>query len=121
MEEIRQDLQKIARTYPPHVYGTYEACLTQEPAYTVSETDEEYRIVVDLPYTDQNNIHLKLVGRSLIVQARTSREVNGRCVVLQAKIPLDKPIDKEKSTARFARGILVVNLKKQKEVNIRVE
>lgn len=121
VEDIRQDLRRVLDSYPTHVYGAYETCLTQRPAYTVSETDDKYRIVIDLPYVDQKTIRLRLVGRTLHVQAQTSREINGRCVVFEAKIRLDKPIDKEKSGARFTRGLLVVDLKKQKQVNIEVD
>lgn len=121
VEEMREDIRRILRTYPAHVYGTYEACLTQEPAYTVNETEDEYRIVVDLPYADPNKIRLKLVGRTLLVSAQTSREVNGRCVVFEARIPLNRPVDRERSSARFAKGLLIVKLKKQSGVEVELE
>jgi len=121
MEDLREEIRAIVTSHPPHVYGTYEACLTQEPAYSVYETDEEYRVVVDLPYVDPSKVKLRLVGRTLFLEALTQREINGRCVSFQAKITLQKPVDRKQSVARLVRGMLVVNLKKLKEVDIHVD
>jgi len=120
IEEMREELRRVIKQSTPHVYGTYEACPAQEPAYSVNEMDDEYRVVVDLPYVDPNKISLKLSGRTLILRALTQREINGRCVSFEAKIQLQKPVDKNQSSAHFARGLLVVRLKKQKGVNIGV-
>ncbi len=121
VEDLRSQLNMILSSQPAHVYGVYEACLAQEPAYTLSETQDEYRLIVDLPYVDPEKISLRLAGKTLTVEAPTKKEVNGRCVTFQAKIRLPKPVDRQHSVARFAGGFLVVKLKKQREVGIQVD
>ncbi|MEM0271227.1 MAG: Hsp20/alpha crystallin family protein [Thermoprotei archaeon] len=121
LNDLREELKSIVSSQPTHVYGSYEACLTQQPAYSVNETEEGYRIVVDLPYVDPSKVSLRLAGRTLVVEAPTQRVINGRCVTFYVKIPLNKPVDRKQSGARLVNGVLVVNLKKLSEVNIPVE
>jgi HSP20 family protein len=96
------------------------------PLTSVSETKDKVLVEIDLPLVEKNDIRLKLVEEGLEVEASLMRCVRfERWGTVQRScefrsfytiVPLPSLVVVEGARATFKRGILKVELKKQKEV-----
>jgi HSP20 family protein len=101
-----------------------------EPLVSVSETEDNVIVEVDLPLVKKNDIRLRLVEEGLEVEASLTRYVKFEqwgtiqrsCEFksLYKIVPLPCPVVAEGASATFTRGILRVRLKKRTEVEYRI-
>ena len=98
------------------------------PASDIYESDEEFVMIVNLPGVSRNEVQVKLVDESLIVFGKINYEdvVNKEYILNEnelgnyyRKFKISDSIDKEKISARYDNGQLVVNLPKSEKVKPR--
>lgn len=94
-------------------------------AADIAESDEDYRVSMDLPGLSAKDIDVKLEGETLtiraerIAQSRESNESFLRCErsygVLQRSFTLPGTIDAAKVAAKYEDGVLHLTLPKKEE------
>ena len=98
------------------------------PASDIYETEDEYIMTVNMPGVARNEVQVKVVDESLIVFGRINYEeiVNKEYILNEnelgnfyRKFKISDSIDKEKITARYDNGQLIVNLPKGEKVKPR--
>jgi HSP20 family protein len=98
------------------------------PASDIYETEDEYIMTVNMPGVARNEVQVKVVDESLIVFGRINYEeiVNKEYILNEndlgnfyRKFKISDSIDKEKITARYDNGQLIVNLPKSEKVKPR--
>jgi HSP20 family protein len=98
------------------------------PASDIYETEDEYIMTVNMPGVARNEVQVKVVDESLIVFGRINYEeiVNKEYILNEndlgnfyRKFKISDSIDKEKITARYDNGQLIVNLPKSGKVKPR--
>jgi HSP20 family protein len=98
------------------------------PASDIYETEDEYIMTVNMPGVARNEVQVKVVDESLIVFGRINYEeiVNKEYILNEnelgnfyRKFKTSDSIDKEKITARYDNGQLIVNLPKSEKVKPR--
>jgi HSP20 family protein len=98
------------------------------PASDIYENEEEYVMIVNMPGVSRNEVQVKVIDESLIVFGKINYEdvVNREYILNEnelgnfyRKFKISDSIDKEKITARYDNGQLVVNLPKSEKVKPR--
>ncbi len=75
----------------------------------VHETDEQIRVVADIPGVEKDDIELTCDGETLRLQAAGGdREYNER-------IPLPGPVDEHSASATYNNGVLEVTLERRED------
>ncbi len=95
------------------------------PALEIKETKNEYKIKAELPGLDKENIDVKLEKHHVTIKGETEKckECEDENVHVSEfrygkfyrRIPLERAIDTEASTAEFKNGVLHIDLKKLEE------
>jgi HSP20 family protein len=111
---------------------TMEEILSREnsilPASDIYENEEEYVMIVNMPGVSRNEVQVKVVDESLIVFGKINYEdvVNREYILNEnelgnfyRKFKISASIDKEKISARYDNGQLVVNLPKSEKIKPR--
>jgi len=98
------------------------------PTSDIYETADEYIMTVNMPGVSRNEVQVKVVDESLIVFGNINYDevVNKEYILNEnelgnfyRKFNISDSIDKEKITARYDNGQLVVNLPKSEKVKPR--
>ena len=100
------------------------------PLASVSETEDQVIVEVDLPLVQKKDIHLRLVEEGLEVEASLTKCVRfERWGTVQRScefrsfyriMSLPCPVVEEGATAAFKKGILRVELKKRRAIEYRI-
>jgi HSP20 family protein len=99
-----------------------------EPLYDVQEFPDEFRVTVDLPGAEKENVKLEVHKNELHVYAPCSYEyelrrycrVNATCYKLDLELPIE--ISAEETKAKFREGVLEIRIpKKEKGVRIKID
>ena len=98
------------------------------PTSDIYENEEEYVMIVNMPGVPRNEVQVKVVDETLIVFGKINYDevVNKEYILNEnelgnfyRKFKISDSIDKEKITARYDNGQLVVNLPKSEKVKPR--
>lgn len=73
---------------------------------SVYETDEEIRVVADLPGVDKDDIRIKCDGRHVTISASTETSE------YEERIELPARVDEHSASASFNNGILEISLER---------
>jgi HSP20 family protein len=121
LEEMKHIIKRFGPAYENRIYGDERVCSIHRPATHITETDESVVITVDLPFVKPEDIRIRLRAHTLFIEATTQKLVQGKCIIFRITVPVAQPIEKEKSSAKFQRGVLRIELKKEKRAEIKVE
>lgn len=107
------------------------------PKMDISENPQNYIIKIDLPGMNKSDIKITFKGNNLIIsgtRTKTDKNTKDAKVIMYERsyghftrvLSLPGPFDKNKVEARYAKGVLTVNIaktppQKEKEVTIKVE
>jgi len=96
------------------------------PAVNVAESDNEYRVTVELPGLDQNDIDLHLSNDSLTIKGEKKEQHEDKGSnyyrmersygTFHRTIPLPQEVDHDNVSATFKNGVLAVTLPKLPEI-----
>ena len=98
------------------------------PSSDIFETEDEYVMIVNMPGVSRNEIQVRIVDESLIVFGKINYdEVITRDYILNEnelgnyhrKFKISDSIDKERISAKYDNGQLVVNLPKNERIKPR--
>lgn len=99
-----------------------------EPLYDIQEFPDEFRITIDLPGVEKENVRLEAHGNELHIYAPCSFEyelrrycrVSATCYKLDLELPIEISIEETK--AKFKEGVLEIRIpKKERGVRIKIE
>lgn len=121
LKEMRNVIERFGPTYENQIYGDERVCSVHRPATHVSETVDSIVIMVDLPYVKPEDVRIRLRAHSLFIEAITQRWVQDKCIIFRITVPITQAVDKEASSARFQKGVLRIELKKEKRAEIKVD
>lgn len=92
------------------------------PRVDLSETEKEYKVVAELPGMDEKDIELTLDGDTLIISGEKKAETEDKGKnyhriersfgSFYRAIPLPTPVEEDKVSADFKKGVLTVTLPK---------
>jgi HSP20 family protein len=92
------------------------------PAIDLSETDTQIRVRAELPGIDPKDVDVSVSGDRLVIagEKKSSTQESGegwshcesRYGAFSRAIPLPEPVDPAKVTARYDKGVLMVELTK---------
>jgi len=95
------------------------------PAIDLAENDDSYEITAELPGIDEKNVEIKLTNQTLTIKGEKSEEKEEkrkdyylserRYGSFQRSFQLPEGVDADKIEAKFANGVLTVNLPKTVE------
>lgn len=100
---------------------------TSWPHIEVSETDDELKIVAELPGLEERDINVTLEDDVLTLRGEKSLEKNGTLYserwegAFERSIPVGQDVDAEKAKASFKNGVLTIRLPKRPEAQRRVK
>ena len=97
----------------------------RSPSLDVAETEAGYKVVLDLPGVAKNDIQITIDGRRVSVSAQSQREQtkkDGERVIYRERaashfarsFTLTESIDQEASKAKYDKGVLTLELAKQR-------
>ncbi|MBB5518618.1 Hsp20/alpha crystallin family protein [Amphiplicatus metriothermophilus] len=96
-----------------------------QPRADVAESDDAFRISIDLPGLDEKDIDVTLSGDALTIRGerREEREENEKGYFLHERsygsffrsIPLPPGVDPDRAKAEFKKGVLRITLPKSEE------
>lgn len=99
---------------------------TFTPAINVAESDRDYKVTVELPGMDEQDIELSLHRDHLTIKGEKKQEheekgngfhrVERSYGSFQRMIPLPQEVDAEQVTANFQKGVLTITLPKLPEM-----
>lgn len=98
------------------------------PASDIYENEDDFIMIVNMPGVSRNEVQVKVIDESLIVFGKINYEdvVNREYLLNEnelgnyyRKFKISDSIDKEKITARYDNGQLIVNLPKSEKVKPR--
>ena len=101
------------------------------PPVEISESDDAITVTAELPGMDRENIHVELDGDLLTLRGEKQEErkegderselhlVERSYGAFSRSFTLPRPVDAERVTADFGRGVLTVRLPKLEEPNAR--
>ena len=102
---------------------------TWTPRVDISENENEYKVVADLPGMDKKDVNISLENDVLTINGRreTNREENGENFHLSERVygsfnrsfNLHNKVDQEKIRAEFTNGELTIHLPKVEKVKPR--
>lgn len=131
IESLEEWVEDLRGRYFEKPSWNQRSCV-MEPLRDVTVTSKEVIVTVDLPYTEENMIKVKPLGKNIIeISARMKRKIRfddfgithhkGEFQTLhcQARIPV--PVDMNKMEIRFKRGILEIRLPRKHEYRIPIE
>jgi HSP20 family molecular chaperone IbpA len=122
-EDLRESLEKPS--------WNQRSCVI-EPLRDVTVTSKEVIVTVDLPYTEENMIKVKPIGKNTIeISAKMKRKIRfddfgithhkGEFQTLHCQMPIPVPVNMDKMEIRFKRGILEIRLPRKYEYRIPIE
>jgi HSP20 family protein len=135
-DEMEQMFDRITRTFAP--MATPRSLLDVEPfrhfqtsfgmaipAIDVIEKSNEFQFKAELPGLDQSNVELSLSGDALTIKGEKSESKDDRegdyhlserrYGAFQRSLYLPPGVDRDKITAKFEKGVLVIRLPKTAE------
>ncbi len=99
---------------------------TREPLVDISETENEIKVLVELPGVEKKDIDLEIKGNFLIIRATISKsnKKEQKDYLYQERtyqqyyrvVPLSKEVDPSKIDAKYNNGILEIILQKKKVI-----
>lgn len=116
--------------FPSRVFGSEAPNLARlewevAPAIDLAEKDDSYEITAELPGIDEKNVEIKLSNHTLTIKGEKSEEKEEkrkdyylserRYGSFQRSFQLPDGVDADKIEAKFAKGVLTVNLPKTVE------
>ena len=91
------------------------------PTIELSETDEELRVIAELPGLEQRDVDLRIDEGVLRLKGHKNVEKNGTLYserwegAFERVIPVGQDVDAEKVKAAFKNGVLTIRLPKKPE------
>jgi len=99
------------------------------PAIDLSETDDEYRVKVDLPGISKDDMSISIVGNSIVIKGEKKQEkkeekenyhyIERSYGSFKRVIDLPVDIDADKILAEFENGVLDIKVPKSEKVKPR--
>ena len=105
--------------------NTQKKCKSSNMRFEVIESDNEYKIIADVPGCDINNIKIHSKDDLLIIEANNQALKLGEnekilygerfTGTLKTCIPIDKSFDMELTSAKLKNGVLKITIPKKEE------
>lgn len=123
--QMRERMNRYLDTYWDRPFGMdiYEGDDILSPRIDLSETDEEYTIIADLPGLNEKDIDLSFSQNVLTLTGKKDeeKEEKGRQYhrierfsgQFRREIPLQDSVDDDKIEATFKNGVLTINIPKR--------
>lgn len=105
-DDIFSEIERMMEEMTGGISGTGNAGFGNDAHISVYETDEEIRVVADLPGVDKDDIDIKCDGRYVTILASTEHSS------YEDRIELPGRVDEHSATATFNNGILEVTLER---------
>ncbi len=123
--QMRERMNRYLDTYWDHPFGMdfYEGDDIFSPRIDLSETEEDYTIIADLPGLNEKDIDLSFSQNVLTISGKKEeeKEEKGRQYhrierfsgQFRREIPLQDTVDDNKIEATFKDGVLTINIPKR--------
>jgi HSP20 family molecular chaperone IbpA len=130
-ENLEESVRRLRESLLERPSWDRKTC-TIEPLRDVSVTPTEVIVTVDLPYTEENTVRVKPVGRNAIeISAKMKRKISfddfgithykGEFQTFRCQTRIPVPVYMDKMEVRFKRGILEIRLPRKHEYEIPIE
>jgi HSP20 family molecular chaperone IbpA len=130
-EDLEEWAERFRETLVERPSWNQKAC-TIEPLRDMMVTPTEVIVTVDLPYTEENMIQVKPLGKNIIqISANMKRKIRlddfgithhrGEFQRLHCQIRIPVPVNMDKMEIRFKKGILEIHLPRKHEHEASIE
>ena len=102
-DDIFNEIERMMEDMGGHIDAA-DAGFGDDAHVSVYETDEEIRVVADLPGVDRDGLRIKCDGRHVTISASTSSSE------YEERIELPGRVDEHSASASFNNGILEITL-----------
>ena len=102
-DDIFNEIERMMEGMGGHIDAA-DAGFGDDAHVSVYETDEEIRVVADLPGVDREGLRIKCDGRHVTISASTSASE------YEERIELPGRVDEHSASASFNNGILEITL-----------
>jgi HSP20 family molecular chaperone IbpA len=130
-EDLEEWAERFRETLVERPSWNQKAC-TIEPLRDIMVTPTEVTVTVDLPYTEENMIQVKPLGKNVIqISANMKRKIRlddfgithhrGEFQRLHCQIRVPVSVNMDKMEIRFKKGILEVHLPRKHEHEASIE
>ncbi|MEM3857014.1 MAG: Hsp20/alpha crystallin family protein [Thermoprotei archaeon] len=123
-EEMIEDMEGLvhmAMKSDPFMFSAApQICTVQKPAFQISKSDNELRILVDLPYVDPKTVEVKIAPRRLWLRALTREDYKPR-IRFELDLALPSEVKLEETAAKLHGEVLDLKLKKNVRTTIPVD
>jgi HSP20 family molecular chaperone IbpA len=130
-EDLEEWAERFRETLVERPSWNQKAC-TMEPLRDIMVTPTEVIVTVDLPYTEENMIQVKPLGKNVIqISANMKRKIRlddfgithrrGEFQKLHCHTRIPVPVYMDKMEIRFKKGILEIRLPRKHEYEIPIE
>lgn len=130
-EDLEEWAERFRETLIERPSWNQKAC-TMEPLRDIMVTPTEVIVTVDLPYTEENMIQVKPLGKNVIqISANMKRKIRlddfgithrrGEFQKLHCHTRIPVPVYMDKMEIRFKKGILEIRIPRKHEYEIPIE
>ncbi len=103
-DDIFSEIERMMEEMTGGVHGAGNAGFGSDAHVSIYDSDDEIRVVADLPAVEKDDIEIKCDGRHVTVSASTARSD------YEERIELPARVDEHSATASFNNGILEITL-----------
>ncbi|MFQ3320887.1 MAG: HSP20 family protein [Natronomonas sp.] len=103
-DDIFSEIERMMEEMTGGVSGANNAGFGNDAHVSIYETDEEIRVVADLPGVGKDEIDIKCDGRHVTISATTDRSD------YEDRVELPARVDEHSASATFNNGILEITL-----------
>ena len=103
-EDIFSEIERMMEEMTGGVSGAHASGFGGDAHVSVYETDDEIRLVADLPGVDKEALDIKCDGRNVTISASTAHSD------YEERVELPDRVDEHSATATFNNGVLEINL-----------
>jgi len=124
--EMNRMFDDFARSFEVETPGRFGMSATW-PRVEVDDSDNEVKIVAELPGMDQKDIDISLTDGMLTIKGEKQSETNGASYSerwhgrFERSLPLGRDVDPDQVNAEMKNGMLTVTAKKRPEAQRQVK
>jgi HSP20 family molecular chaperone IbpA len=130
-ESLEEQVEQLGETLIERASWNCRSC-TMEPLRDIMVTPKEVIVTVDLPYTEENTVHVKPLDKNTIeISAKMRRKIRfddfgithykGEFQTFHCQTHIPVPVQMDNIEIRFKKGILEIRLPRKHEYTIPVE
>lgn len=130
-EDVEKRMERLGEALVDRPRWNQKAC-TMEPLRDIMITPTEVIVTADLPFTQENTVQVKPIDESVLeISAKMKRKIRfdelgithhkGEFQAFHCQMQIPVPVDTNKMTIRFKKGILEIRLPRKREYEIPVK